>query len=208
MQFQQSPAILHDGFGDFAPHVVLRFAFNLKTNPSIGLRDRFDGGNTGHASQLRYNFSRWTFHFNGNAVRALNLGSQILRRIDGDDFSFINDDHAVAGLFDFGKDVSRKNHRVLSRKFLDQFADLVNLFRVQTDRRLIEHKHRRIIQQSLRDADPLFIPFGELRDNAIFDVDDVDLLHDSDDFVAEVGTVNAFDLRDKTKIAGDRHLHV
>ena len=39
-----------------------------------------------------------------------------------------------------------RHHRVFARQVLDQLADFMNLFRIQTDRGLVENQNRRIIR--------------------------------------------------------------
>src|SRR5262245_61931595 len=77
MQFEQTPSVLHDRFGYFAPHVVFGFALNLQANTSIQLRNGFDGRHARYVSKLRDDFACRTFHFDGNAVGPLNLRSQV-----------------------------------------------------------------------------------------------------------------------------------
>ena len=67
----------------------------------------------------------------------------MLGRIDGDDFPFVDDHHAVARHAHFRQDVRRKNDRVISRETLDQMAYLDDLLGVETDGRLIENDHVR-----------------------------------------------------------------
>ena len=89
----------------------------------------------------------------------------------------------MAGLFDFGQDVRRENHRVVARQSLDQLSHFVNLFRIETDGRFVENQNRRIVQQRLRDSDALLIAFGKLRDDPSLDIGDVHLLHHPVHFV-------------------------
>ena len=44
----------------------------------------------------------------------------------------------------------------------DELADLDDLTRVEADRRLVEHEHRRIVDQRLRQADALPEALGEV----------------------------------------------
>ena len=72
-------------------------------------------------------------------------------------FPLIDDDDAMAGLFDFGQDVRGQNNRVAVRKALDQLSHFMNLFRVETNGGFVKDQNRRIIEQRLCDPDALLI---------------------------------------------------
>ena len=72
-----------------------------------------------------------------------------------------DDDRAGAHRIDLLQDMRRDHDRLLRRHLLDQAAHLVLLVRVQPVGRLVQHQHRRIVQQRLRQADPALEAFRQ-----------------------------------------------
>ena len=95
--------------------------------------------------ELRNNIRHRPIDLHVNPFNSLELESQILRRIDGDNLSSIDNDHAMTRLFDFGQDVRRENDRVLPGKLLNQLTHFVYLFWIEPNRRLVENQNRRIV---------------------------------------------------------------
>ena len=114
----------------------------------------------------------------------------------------------MARLLDFGKNVRGEHNRVIARQGLDQLAHLMDLLGVETNRGLIENKHRRVVEQSLRQADALFVPFRQLRNNAFPDVGDADAVHHAFHFAVELVLRYAFDLCDEAQVSRYAHFHV
>ena len=52
--------------------------------------------------------------------RAAQPRGEVGRRVDGDHAAFVDDDHPVAGLRDFGQDVRAQNDRVRAGQLLDR----------------------------------------------------------------------------------------
>src|SRR5713101_9935637 len=83
------------------------------------------------------------------------------------DPAVVDNHHSVADLRDFGKYMRRKHDRAVAGKAADKLANLVNLSRVESDRRLVEHQHRRVVNQRLREPDALAVALRELAANAV-----------------------------------------
>ena len=71
-------------------------------------------------------------------------------------------------------------------EFLDQLADLYDLLRVKTYRRLIENQSLRIADQCLCESDSLLISFGQIFDQSVRHIRDVQLIHDPGDLCLAV----------------------
>src|SRR5712691_12806157 len=61
----------------------------------------------------------------------------------------------------------RKHDRAVAREAAYEFANLVNLSRIESDRRLVEHQHGRVVNQRLREPDALAVALRELAANAV-----------------------------------------
>ena len=97
---------------------------------------------------------------------------QIAHRIGRHDLAFVDDDHLLAGLADFGKDVRAQNDGVIAGQALDQVARLIDLLGIEARGRLVEDQHIGIVDDGLRQADALAVAFGELPDQLVSDVGD------------------------------------
>src|SRR5713226_1032142 len=120
--------------------------------------------------------------------RRLMLG---LERVDlgvGDDPSLGDHDDSVAARFDLAQDVGRQDDRVLARstEVQDHFSNLLDLDRIEADRRLVEDQDVRILEEGLRDPDPLAIPLRHVADEAADDVVDAGELGDALDLDLEL----------------------
>ena len=87
---------------------------------------------------------------------------QVLRRVDGDDPALVDDDDALAGLRDLGKDVRAEDDRVVAGEAANQLARLDDLLRVEARGRLVEDQHLRVVNQRLGEADALPVALREL----------------------------------------------
>ena len=81
--------------------------------------------------------------------------------------SLVDDDDALAGLTDLGKDVRAQDDRVVAAELLDQPARLDDLLRVEAGGRLVEDQHLGVVEQRLREADPLPVALRELAAMAV-----------------------------------------
>jgi hypothetical protein len=86
---------------------------------------------------------------------------QIAHRIRRDQLSLVDDDHLLAGLLHFRKNVCAENDGVIARKAFDQISSLIDLLRVQSGRGLIKNEDIRVVNNGLRQADALPVTFGE-----------------------------------------------
>ena len=78
---------------------------------------------------------------------------QLFRRAVGDDPTTGDDNRTRANSIDLFKNMRRDDDGLLGHHVCDKAADFVFLVRVQSIGGFIQHQHRRIVQQSLRQAD-------------------------------------------------------
>ncbi len=110
---------------------------------------------------------------NVNSLPALELRREILRRIDGGNFAFVDDDHAIAGHADFRQDVSGKNDGVRAGQALDEVADFDNLLGIEADGRLVQNNYGGIMDQRLGQPNTLLVAAREPLDQLRALVDDI-----------------------------------
>ena len=63
-------------------------------------------------------------------------------------------------------------------QLFDQFPDLNDLLRIESDRRLIQYNDFGIANDCLRKSDSLPVTFGEVSDQPVLHVHDLGKLHD------------------------------
>ncbi len=112
-------------------------------------------------------------HFDVNSLAALELGGEVLRRIDGGNLALVDDDHAVTGHADFGQDVRGKNDGVRARQALDQVAHFDDLLGIEADGGLVEDDHVGIVHQRLGQAHALLVAARKPLDQLIALIGDV-----------------------------------
>ena len=100
--------------------------------------------------------------FHQQRLRSAHPVLQVVDRICGYQFSLVDDEHLLAGLLHFGQDVRAQNDGVVAGQTLDEIASLVDLFRVQSGSGLVQNQHIRIVNDRLRQADPLSISLRKL----------------------------------------------
>src|SRR5713226_2624962 len=83
------------------------------------------------------------------------------------DAAVVDNHHPVTDLRDLRQYMRRKHDRAVARKAAYEFANLVNLSRVESDRRLVEHQHRRVMNQRLRKPYTLAVALRELAANTV-----------------------------------------
>src|SRR5262249_6899474 len=119
------------------------------------------------------------------------------------------DDHdAVADLRDFGQDVRRKHDRMLAGEAVDEPANLMNLARVESDGRFVEHQDRWIVNDGLRQAHALAITFGKLAADAMAHVGKPTNLEHALDRVVDFGTVQTAQFSDEAQVRFHAHIGV
>ncbi len=101
------------------------------------------------------------FRFDNNAAGAPDFSEQIFRRIARLDSSLVNDDDAAASHLHFRENVRRKQNGVLFAQVLDQLAHLADLVWIEADGRFVENEKIGLVQQRVRQADPLAITFRQ-----------------------------------------------
>jgi hypothetical protein len=117
------------------------------------LRVRPDGKRVAGPGLRKSNFDR-------GLVRAFRL--QLARRTAGDNQTVIDNRDAIAQPFRFLDVVRRHDDRpLLGAQFLDQIANLQANLRIEAAGRLIEEEHLRVVDESERDGEPLFLSAGK-----------------------------------------------
>ncbi len=121
-----------------------------------------------------------------------------------------DDDDALTGLRDFGKDVRAQDDRVIAGRgeLLDELARLDDLLRVEAGGRLVENQHVGVVNQRLREADALLVALRQLAALAIRHVGDARALHHGLDALRAVSRRHAFDLRDERQVFHDAHVGI
>ena len=110
-----------------------------------------------HTWQRFQKARHWPFAFDLQTHRRSRpeLTRQILRRIAGADSPVMDHDHAVADFFHLTQNVSREHHRLPVFQPDQHLADVPDLSRVQSIRRLIEDQKLRLMQQGALVENPL-----------------------------------------------------
>ena len=91
---------------------------------------------------------------------------------------------------------------------VDQAANLVNLARVEADRRLVEHQHRRIVNQRLRESDALAIALRKLAADSPRHIGQAADLEHVIERVLDLRARHAAQFRDEAQVAFDAHIGV
>src|SRR5262249_43383801 len=120
----------------------------------------------------------------------------------------IDDHDAIADLRDLGQNMGREYDRVLTRESVDQPAYLVDLSRIEADGRLVEHQHRRIVDERLCETDPLTIALGELAADAMGHVGKAANLEHALDRLINLGAADSPEPADEAQVALDTHVGV
>src|SRR5882724_10764656 len=155
LELEQTPATLHDRTRQVAADVPSEFAFNLESIRTVVFRDLADLHRTRCGSELWHDFRSGSPHLDEDSLRTLDLESQVLGCIHCHDPALVDNDDAMARLLYLGKDVGRKDHGMTAGKLLDKLANLVDLFRVESDGWLVQDQNRRIVHQRLGQANAL-----------------------------------------------------
>src|SRR5579862_5958054 len=125
------------------------------------------------------------------------------------DASAIDDDDFVADLRNLRQNVGREHHRPLvGRHRFDEAADLMNLARIESDRGLVEHQHRRIMNQRLREADPLTIALRELPADAVRHVFEAADLERVVERILDLRALHPAQLGDEAQVRIDAHIRI
>ena len=82
---------------------------------------------------------------------------QLLRRTVEHQFAAVDDDDPGADRFDLFENVGGNDDRLAFAHLPDQLAHFVLLVRVEAVGRLVQNQHRRIVQDRLREADPVMV---------------------------------------------------
>ena len=74
----------------------------------------------------------------------------------------VDDDDALAGLRDLGKDVRAEDDRVIAGQLLDELPRFDDLLRIESGGRLVEDQDIGIVNERLRQTDALPVAFRQL----------------------------------------------
>src|SRR6516164_9154738 len=97
---------------------------------------------------------------------------------------------------------------MLAGEAVDEPPDLVDLARVEADRRLVEHQHRRIVDDCLRESDALTIALGKLAADTMGHVGEAANLQHALDRFLNFGAPQSAELRDKAQVGLDAHVGI
>ena len=95
---------------------------------------------------------------------------QVAHRVGGDQLALVDDEHLLAGLFDFRKDVGAENNGVIAGQAFDQVAGFVDLFGIQPRGGFVENQHVWIVNNRLRQTHPLAVAFGEFAQKLVLHI--------------------------------------
>ena len=129
-------------------------------------------------------------------------------RVNRHDAPFVDDDDAVAGLRDFRKDVRAEDDRVVAGELLDELARLDDLFGIEAGRRFIQDEHVRIVNDRLRQPDPLAVALRQLGAQTVGHVGDARARHHRADALLPVCRKHALQFADEVQILHDGHVGV
>jgi hypothetical protein len=147
-------------------------------------------------------------HLQVDRLGPAQAGCQVVGRVHGHDAPLVDDHDAVAGLADLREDVRAQDDRVVAGERGDELSRLDDLLRVEARRRLVEDEHLGIVQQRLRQTDPLPVALRELAAVASGHVGDPRALHDRPDARDAITARDALDARAERQVVGDGHLRV
>src|SRR5262249_7537697 len=143
--------------------------------------------------------------FDADSLRTLELSRQVFGRINSGDPAAVDDNHAIAGLARLGEDVSRQYDRVFAGESLDQLSDFYDLFWIEADCRFVQDHYLGVVNDGLRDADPLAIAARQPLYQLVALVGDVSHLHRALNKSGDVAAGGALDASDELEISVDAH---
>ena len=212
-KFVEIPAALNDGTGEIAADEPSFLGFDFEDRAAVDLLAAVDAANAGDLFQFVLDYGGFeiatsTGDFENDGFGAARSSLEIADGVGGDELSFIDDDDLLAGLLDLGKDVSAENDGVLSGEIFDEVASLVDLLGVEAGGGFVENQDVRIVNDRLREADPLPVAFGELAEELVFYVGDGTALGNVIDTFLQLGSGEAFQLTDEFEVFGGFHLRI
>ena len=116
--------------------------------------------------------------------------------------------HLLAGLFDLGKNMGAENDGMVAGQAFDQVAGFVDLFGVEAGGGLVKNQYVGIVNDGLRQADPLPIPFGELAQKLVLHVGHKATVTHIVDALFKLRAGEALELAHEPQIFGRLHLGV
>src|SRR6185295_6326682 len=94
-------------------------------------------------------FSRSIFNPDFQYFLSRSLLSQAFRCAIGDNFSFVNDQNAIACRLYFGEDVGAEDDRFFLAQFTDQLPDLCNLIWIKSGGGFVQYENFRVMNHRL-----------------------------------------------------------
>ncbi len=133
---------------------------------------------------------------------------QIVHRVGRDQLAFVDDEHLLAGLLDFGQNVSAENDGVVAAQALDQVSSFVDLLRIETGRRLIENQHVRVVNDRLRQTYTLAIAFRQFTQQLVLHIRNRAPIANVIDSLAQLRAREPFELADEGQVFARLHLRI
>ena len=93
--------------------------------------------------------------FDQHGFRAARAVLQIAHRVRRTHLALVDDDHLLARLAHFRKNVRAQNDGVIAGEALDQVARFIDLLGIEASRRLVQDQHVRIVDDGLRQSHAL-----------------------------------------------------
>lgn len=165
MKASQGPAVLGDEFVDTFAAIGAGVDEHFEGVPSVVGGRVDDSFNVVKTTDCSTNYlwigSQLDEHFAGRAHAI----DEFFRGVLSPDFAAIDNDHPTAGHFDLTQNVSGKEDGVIPSQTFDQLPDLADLVGVEAIRGFIENEQLGGVDQSVRQADPLAVAFGQHLDH-------------------------------------------
>ena len=146
------------------------------------------------------------FDLHQGAVAALKPTREAFCGILGNDAAAVDDDHALARHAHLRQDVGAEQHGGRAPQGADESADLDDLAWIQADGGFVENEYLRLVQQRLRQPDPLAVPLRECADEAVGHLLQAAIPDHGIDTLALTSAVDATDLG--AELQEPAHAHV
>src|SRR5690348_900649 len=208
-QFVKRPAFADNSSGDFAADVAALRAFDGGDHVAVVVR-AFDL-HAFHAGDLHEHIFQRGFRrarFDADAEAAFELRREILRGVHGGDFTFVDDDDAIARHAHFGQDVRGQDNRVIAREAFDQVAHFDDLLGIEADGRLVENDDVRIVHERLGDADALLVAARKALDEFVAALGEICFGHGVVNARAALFGRDVFNASDEIEIGFHAHIGI
>ena len=212
-QFIEIPAGCDHGARQVAAHQLSLLALHFKDQAllfALGTRYAADAGDRFELLLHQHGFRLAIAggDFDQNRFGAARPRLQVAHRVGRHQLALVDDDHLLAGLFDFGKDVGAEDDGVVAGQALDQVAGFIDLLGIEARCRLVENQHVGVVNDRLRQPDALAIAFGEFAQKLVPDIRHKAAFADVVDALLQLSAGQALELAHEAQIFGSLHLGI